>query len=182
MAKGQKRSTREKKKPKANKKVVVPASSGFSSSLGQHKPDKARGTGANTSRRPAGEPQTGRSHGSAAVASSRVSKTGDASRRNRAQGGGSTSTANHWSVTIHRANITRGKSLVQPSRVGSLIKALPRANNVTRRPRLNDGYSTVDDVRFEKLETNARARKGGTAFRKTYSGNTLTVVSRLRKH
>lgn len=43
MAKGQKRSTREKKKPKANKKVVVPASSGFSSSLGQHKPPQGLG-------------------------------------------------------------------------------------------------------------------------------------------
>jgi hypothetical protein len=43
MAKGQKRSTREKKKPKANKKVVVPTSSGFSSSLGQHKPDQGLG-------------------------------------------------------------------------------------------------------------------------------------------
>jgi hypothetical protein len=43
MAKGQKRSTREKKKPKANKKVVVPASSGFSSSLGQHKPGQGLG-------------------------------------------------------------------------------------------------------------------------------------------
>ena len=36
MAKGQKRSTREKKKPKADKKLAAPASS--SSSLGQHKP------------------------------------------------------------------------------------------------------------------------------------------------
>jgi hypothetical protein len=43
MAKGQKRSTREKKKPKANKKVAVPASSGFSSSLGQPKPDQGSG-------------------------------------------------------------------------------------------------------------------------------------------
>jgi hypothetical protein len=38
MAKGQKRSTREKKKPKADKKIVAQASSGFSSSVGQHKP------------------------------------------------------------------------------------------------------------------------------------------------
>jgi hypothetical protein len=43
MAKGQKRSTREKKKPKADKKVVAPASSGFSSSLGQHKPGQDSG-------------------------------------------------------------------------------------------------------------------------------------------
>lgn len=40
MAKGQKRSTREKKKPKADKKIVAHASSGFSSSLGQHKPNQ----------------------------------------------------------------------------------------------------------------------------------------------
>ena len=43
MAKGQKRSTREKKKPKANKKVVATASSGFSSSLGEHKPGQGSG-------------------------------------------------------------------------------------------------------------------------------------------
>jgi hypothetical protein len=43
MAKGQKRSTREKKKPKADKKIVAAASSGFSSSLGQHKPDRGSG-------------------------------------------------------------------------------------------------------------------------------------------
>ena len=43
MAKGQKRSTREKKKPKANKKVVATASPGFSSSLGQHKPPQGLG-------------------------------------------------------------------------------------------------------------------------------------------
>jgi hypothetical protein len=41
MAKGQKRSTREKKKPKANKKIMAPASSGFRSSMGEHKPGQS---------------------------------------------------------------------------------------------------------------------------------------------
>ena len=38
MAKGQKRSTREKKKPKADKKAPASTSSTFASSLGQPKP------------------------------------------------------------------------------------------------------------------------------------------------
>jgi hypothetical protein len=38
MAKGQKRSTREKKKPKADKKAATPSSSAFASSMGEHKP------------------------------------------------------------------------------------------------------------------------------------------------
>ena len=43
MAKGQKRSTREKKKPKANKKVVVPASSGLARPSANTSLAKARG-------------------------------------------------------------------------------------------------------------------------------------------
>jgi hypothetical protein len=38
MARSQKRSTREKKKPKADKKAAAPSTSAFASSLGQHKP------------------------------------------------------------------------------------------------------------------------------------------------
>ena len=40
MAKGQKRSTREKKKPKAPKKLAAVPSSAFASSLGQQKPSQ----------------------------------------------------------------------------------------------------------------------------------------------